>query len=44
MRIKQQVDIKSTEAIKAKLTFERVAKIQGVEIKEYHTDDGIFSA
>ena len=27
-----------------KLTFEREAQIQGVDIKGYHTDNGIFNA
>ena len=44
MRIKHQVDIKATEAVKAKLTFEREAHIQGVVVKGYHTDNGIFNA
>ena len=38
MSIKHQVDIHDTENIKAKLTFEREGKIQGVMINEYHTD------
>ena len=43
-RIKHQVYINSTETFKAKLTFEREAQSQGVVIKEYHTDNGIFNA
>ena len=31
--IKHQVDINATETVKSKLTFEREAQIQGVEIK-----------
>ena len=42
--IKNQVDINSTETIKAKLTFEREPQIQGVVIKRYHTDNGIFNS
>ena len=33
VRIKHQVDIKSTEAVKAKLTFERESHSQGVVVK-----------
>ena len=33
VRIKHQVAIRATENVKAKLTFEREAKIQGVAIK-----------
>ena len=44
MRIKHQVAINATETAKAKLTFEIEAQNQGVAIKEYHTDNGIFSA
>ena len=43
MRIKHQVAINATETIKAKLTFEREAQSQGVEIKGYHTDNEIFN-
>ena len=42
--IKHQVDINATETVKAKLTFERESQIQGVVIKGYHTDNGIFNA
>ena len=42
--IKHQVAINATETVKAKLTFEREAKSQGVVIKGYHTDNGIFSS
>ena len=38
MSIKHQVAINATETIKAKLTFEREDKSQGVMINEYHTD------
>ena len=38
MRINHQVGINSTETVKAKLTFEREDKSQGVMINEYHTD------
>ena len=44
MRIKHQVDIKFTETVKAKLTFEREAQSQVVVINGYHTDNGIFNA
>ena len=44
MIIKYQVDIKATEAVKAKLTFEREAHSQGVVVKGYHTDNGVFNA
>ena len=36
--------INVTETVKAKLTFEREDQIQGVVIKGYHTDNGIFNA
>ena len=42
--IKQQVAIKATETVKAKITFEREAQSQGLVIKGYHTDNGIFNA
>ena len=42
--IKHQVDIKSTETVKAKLAFERESQRQVVVIKGYHTDNGIFNA
>ena len=42
--IKHQVDINATETVKAKLTFEREAQSQGVVIKGYHTDNGIFNS
>ena len=38
MSIKHQVAIHGTETVKAKLTFEREDKSQGVRINEYHTD------
>ena len=38
MRIKHQVDINATETVKAKLTFERENKSQGVMINKYHTE------
>ena len=38
MSIKHQVAIHATETVKAKLTFEREDKSQGVMIKKYHTD------
>ena len=40
--IKQQVVIKATETLKAKLILEREAQIQG--LVGYHTDNGIFNA
>ena len=42
--IKHQVAINATETVKAKLTFEREAQSQGVVIKGYHTDNGIFNS
>ena len=42
--IKHQVDINATETVKAKLTFERESQSQGVVIKGYHTDNGIFNS
>ena len=42
--IKHQVAIKATETVKEKLTFEREAQNQGVVIKGYHTDNGIFNS
>ena len=44
MSIKYQVAINSTETVKSKLTFESEDKSQGVVIKGYHTDNGIFNA
>ena len=41
---KHQVAIKSTKTVKGKITFEREAKIQGLVIKGYHTDNGIINA
>ena len=38
MSIKHQVAIKATETVKAKLTFDREDKSQGVIINEYHTE------
>ena len=38
MSIKHQVAINATETVKAKLTFEREDKSQGVMINVYHTD------
>ena len=43
-RIKHKLAINATETVKAKLTFEREAQSQGVVIKGYHTDNGIFNA
>ena len=40
--IKNQVDINATETFKEKITFEREDQSQGVMIKGYHTDNGIF--
>ena len=36
--------INATETVKAKLTFESEAQNQGVVIKGYHTDNGIFNS
>ena len=44
MSIKHQVDINATETVKAKLNFEGESHRQGVVIKGYHTDNGIFNA
>ena len=41
--INHQVAINATETVKAKLTFMRDAQIQGVVIKGYNTDNGIFN-
>ena len=41
--IKHQMAINATETVKAKLTFEREAQSQGLEIKVYHTDNGTFN-
>ena len=43
MSIKHQVAINSTETVKAKLTFERENKSQGLIINVYHTDNEIFN-
>ena len=42
--IKHQVDINATETVKEKRTLEREAQSQGVVIKGYHTDNGIFNS
>ena len=42
--IKHQVAINTTETVKEKLIFEREDQIQGVVIKGYHTDNGIFNS
>ena len=44
MRIKYQVDINTTETVKAKLIFERETQSQDMFIKGYHTDNGLFNA
>ena len=41
--IKHQVAINATETVKEKLTFERESQSQGVVIKGYHNDNGIFN-
>ena len=42
--VRHQVSLNATEIIKAKLRFERDALGQGVEVKSYHTDNGIFTS
>ena len=42
-RIKHQVAINDTENVKAKITFDREDKSQGVMINVYHNDTGIFN-
>ena len=42
--IKNQVATNATETVKEKPTLEREAYNQGVVIKGYHTDNGIFNA
>ena len=42
--IKHHVAINATKTVKEKITFEREAQSQGVVIKGYHTDNGIFNA
>ena len=37
------MDIKATKTVKAKLTFEREDKIQGLMINVYQTDNGILN-
>ena len=44
IRINYLVDIKDTGTVKEKITFERESQSQRVEIKVYHTDNGIFNA
>ena len=44
VRINHQVAINATETVKEKLTFEREAQSQGLVIKGYHADNGIFNA
>ena len=43
MRIKHHVYINTTETLKAKLTFDKKDKSQGVFINVYHTNNGIFN-
>ena len=43
VRIKHQIAINDTETVKAKLTFYREAQSQGVFVKLFHTDNGIFN-
>ena len=43
LSIKHKVAINTTETVKAKLNFGREAQSQGVVIKGYHTDNGIFN-
>ena len=42
--ITNQAAINATETVKEKLNFEMEAQSQGVGIKGYHTDNGIFNA
>ena len=42
--INHQVDINATETLNSKLTFEREAQSQGLVIKGYHTDNGVFNS
>ena len=44
MSIKHQLALNTTENIKAKLTFDREAQIQGMAIKGYHNYNIIFNA
>ena len=44
MRIKHKVAINATETFKERITFDREDKSQGVVIKGYHIDNGIFNA
>ena len=41
--IRHKVTINATETVKEKLNFERESQSQGVVIKGYHTDNGIFN-
>ena len=43
MNINHQVAINATETVKAKLTFEREDKSQGVMINVYHNENEIFN-
>ena len=44
VRIKHQVARHVTGNVKVKLTFDMEAQSQGVVIKGYHTDNGIFNS
>ena len=44
MGIKHQVAINATETVKGNNAFKREDQIQGVMIKGYHTDNGVFNA
>ena len=41
--LKHQVAINAFENVKAKFTFEREDKSQGLMVNVYHTDNGIFN-
>ena len=42
--IKFQVSLGTTETLIAKACFERESALNGVKIKNYHTDNGVFTA
>ena len=44
MRIKHQVAINATDTVNSKLALEGESQSQGVVLKVYHTDSGIFNA
>ena len=43
IHLEHQVSLNATDSINAKTSFERMARDVGVNIEEYHTDNGIYA-